>query len=142
MALLCSLNGKQRFLMNPGTGQILLYNDVAAHRQVWPVVLGFPSSYPWNMAPDGREHSVGSYGLRIPQRQEMHPQPALREMEKPGLINFPEISTKWKHFLDSLQSSWGWVTEGGGFPCVCPVFPLPRNPVFKFTSPPIRKVGT
>ena len=37
-----SWNGKQRFLMNPGTGQILLYNDVAAHRQVWPVVLGFP----------------------------------------------------------------------------------------------------
>ena len=139
-------NGKQRFLMNPGTGQILLYNDVAAHRQVWPVVLGFPFI------------SV-EYGLRWPWAfsRLVWSQNPTKARDAP-LYSSGSLKWRWRNLVLQLpqrfppngNTSLGRSPEflGGGWrreeasPCVCPVFPLTRNPVFKFTSSPIRKVGT
>ena len=115
-------NGKQRFLMNPGTGQILLYNDVAwaFSRLVW-------SQNP-TKARDAPLYSSGSLKwrwrnpvLQLPQR--------FPPNGNTSLGRSPE-------FLGG-----GWRREEAS-PCVCPVFPLTWNPVFKFTSSPIRKVGT
>lgn len=68
MALLCFLEWeKEVVLMIVGKAgfEIFLPDNVVAQREVWAVKsLGIPGC--------GREHSVGSYGLKTPQRSGMH----------------------------------------------------------------------
>lgn len=75
------------------------------------------------MASGGHEHSVGSYGLRIPQRQEMHPSTAPGVLSGDGetrSYNLPrDFHQMETPLLDSLQSSWGVGDGGRRLPLVC-----------------------